>query len=94
MNVAGLKEPNRNTPRRTRTFNPLIKSRPEIGPDVAARADLNGRVCGSVSERDTRPDRLEMLVEIARVIGQLPPAERAALGSMLSLVLSEVDGMR
>ncbi len=91
MNVAGFKEPNRSTPRRTRTLNPLIKSPTENRTDAIKSGNFDGRVSGSVSARDAQPDRLEMLVEIARVIGQLPPSVRHVLGSMLSLVLSDDD---
>jgi len=94
MNDAGLKKPNRSTPRRTRTFNPLIKSPIENRTDAIRSGSFDERVSGSVGERDAQLDRLEMLVEIARVIGQLPPSERHVLGSMLSLVLPDGDASR
>lgn len=70
-----------------------VKSPTEIRTDAIRSGNVDERVSGSVSERDAQPDRLEKLVEIARVISQLPPAERHVLGSMLSLVLSDDDAL-
>ena len=49
------------------------------------------RVSESVSAHDAQPDRLIKLVDIARLMGELPSSERRVLESMLSRVLSEED---
>lgn len=64
-----------------------VKSPTENRTDAIRSGIFDVRVSGSVSERDAQPDRLEMLVEIARVISRLPPAEREALGAMLRVAL-------
>ena len=60
-----------------------LKSPTENLIDAIGSGNFDERVSGSVGERDAPPDRLEMLVEIARAISWLPPSEREALGALL-----------
>lgn len=66
-----------------------VKSQPESGPGDAGRADLAERVCGSVSEPAAAPNALLRLAETARMLAQLTPAEREALGAMLRVASGE-----
>jgi len=75
-----------NTPARTRTFNPLMKSQPENGSDDIHKGDSAARVCGSVGGDRAAPDALLRLVDIARLAEELTAAEREALVAMLGVV--------
>lgn len=66
-----------------------VKSQPESGSGDAGRADLAERVCGSVSEPAAAPNALLRLAETARMLAQLTPAEREALGAMLRVASGE-----
>ena len=66
-----------------------VKSQPKNSPGDAGRADSGERVCGSVSEAAAAPAALLRLAETARMLAQLTPAEREALGAMLRVASGE-----
>ena len=76
------------TPRRTRTFNPLIKSQPDSGPGDTGRADSGERVCGSVSET-TPPTKQGKLADLPQLLEQLTPELQGAFLLMLKSAVED-----
>ena len=63
------------TPHRTRTCNPLIKSRSEIGLSETEKGDFGGRVCGSVGGSGDA----DRLIALAGLLASLSPEQIDAL---------------